>query len=88
MQVIMDEAEIGVVICCGRKLDWIVIDGCSIMEVKCPRCGTVYSMDVSESLVASDEVGLDSEMVRSLLRDAQLRDGRESDAPSLLGFAA
>jgi len=52
MQVKMDETEIGVVICCGRKFEWIVIDGCSIMEVNCPRCGTIYTMDVSESLEA------------------------------------
>jgi hypothetical protein len=88
MQVKMDETEIGVVICCGRKLDWIAIDDCSVMAVNCPRCGTIYTMDASESLEALDEVGLEPEVVRVLLRNAQLRDEQTEDGPSIFGFAA
>jgi phage FluMu protein Com len=40
--------EIGVLYCCGKRLIWERQEGTSVMEVTCPKCGTVYAMDRGE----------------------------------------
>jgi len=87
MQIDVDEAERGALVCCGRKLDWCRIEGTSVLEVKCPACEATYAMDVGEDLAEPDQIGLERTVVESLL--LEVRSGKRSpvDGPPRLGFA-
>ena len=53
---IMTDREIGVLICCGRRLVWIPQEGTSVLEASCDRCGTDYAMDPGDELVCEEEL--------------------------------
>lgn len=41
----MESEGRGVLHCCGERLTWELIDGTSVLEVTCAKCGAVYAMD-------------------------------------------
>ena len=49
------EAGMGIVICCGRKLSWWREKGSAVFEAECGNCGTSYAMDPGYDYFEFDE---------------------------------
>lgn len=87
MKIDVDEDERGTLFCCGRRLDWDVVGGTSVLEVRCPKCGAVYAMDAGEDLEEPKQVGLERAVVDSLLLEVRSGGEEIKRRPPRLGFA-
>jgi len=82
------EEFVGILFCCGKRILWIPVEGTTVMDAACDRCGTTYAMDTGEDIEEPYQVGLPLAVVQSILKEACLRADQYPDDRPMFGFTA